>query len=353
MASDSSSSEISSSEQRVEGGMEAAGEIRPVTGLTLTPDEGVWKKYSRNYEFPLSMLASMGLHLLVLMIVLAYLSICIHFAGPKDQEFGTFVLEPNADNRGDNPRAGGGASGDQAAQEPSIRFELSEKMDRPLLEKQPEAAEKSRIPDGLRVDEERQRPGPVGQMGSRGTGGSGDGTGSGKGNQYESGVSRSGVMPDGPDRWRINLRYDEPRAFVEKLATLRVAVGARLLNGRYIFFDRLPERPPYAGAEMSEAEFLSAGRSLNRIWFASQERTTCENFAIGIDLADRITTLYIFLPRDLEAALRAAEQRHLGLSADEIKKRRVVVNFEVIPAAGGWDVRVVKTTVPGGPGKGQ
>src|SRR4029079_18645453 len=89
LETDMASAEMSSSEILRQSRSENAGEslnYRPDEPEAVEPqvsladaDESVWKKYSSHYEFPLSVLVALGIHILALLVVLAGVTVSFYF----------------------------------------------------------------------------------------------------------------------------------------------------------------------------------------------------------------------------------------------------------------------------------
>src|SRR5262245_36375427 len=83
------SAEMSSSEILRQSSQGSAGEptnyepeaTEPQVSL-VEADESVWKKYSSHYEFPLSVLVALGIHILALLVVVAVMTISFYFGKP-------------------------------------------------------------------------------------------------------------------------------------------------------------------------------------------------------------------------------------------------------------------------------
>jgi hypothetical protein len=145
-------------------------------------------------------------------------------------------------------------------------------------------------------------------------------------------------------RWKLNLAYEDPKEFIKKLGELKIEVGARKANGRFLIYSdlaTLPAKPK----EMTIVEFQKYVQGLQWLWLVSHDQNTCENFAIGAGLDERPTTIFLFVPQDMEKAIVAAETKHHGLTEKEIKEKKFVTRLDVTRKEKGWEVKVIGSYV--------
>jgi hypothetical protein len=302
--------------------------------VPVVPEEGIWKKYSSHYEFPLSLLMAVMLHVLAVMVVLAYMAIAFYFGSPKPPDLETIVF------------AGGGGSGDGAVEEfkREIQDEIKTELDPDILKPPPDVIPDIIKKDQFEIEVQKLRPGDKGKGGTGTGGGKGAGVGTGEGDGAGPGKA-SGARLDRVKRWRINLSYEDPEMFIEKLSNLKIVIGARFNNGRFYIFEDMPSKPPITYKEMTLETFQQFAQKMQRLWMVTHDRNTCESFAIGANLSERPVTVFIFIPQDMELAILAKEEAHHGLKEAEIKKRKIVTKFDVRRTGSGWDVRVTGTQI--------
>lgn len=300
--------------------------------VPIVPEEGMWKKYSSHYEFPLSLLMAVMLHLFAVMVVLAYMAIAFYFGSPKPPDLETIVF------------AGGGGSGDDSHEEfrPEVKDEI--KVDLEVLQPPPDV-----IPDKIEskfdVEANKLRPGDKGRGGTGSGGGKGSGIGTGEGSGAGPG-KESGARMARVKRWKINLSYEDPEQFIEKLSNLKIVVGARLNSGRFYIFEDMPSKPPMNYKEMDILSFQQFAQKMQRLWMTDHNRNDTEAFAIGSNMGDRPTTIFIFIPQDMELAILEKELKQHGLKEEEINKRKIVTKFDVSRSPSGtWNVRVTGWSV--------
>ncbi|HMP18467.1 MAG TPA: hypothetical protein PKD72_15685 [Gemmatales bacterium] len=213
--------------------------------VPLVPEESMWKKFSSHYEFPISILIAILLHVVAVLVVIGYMALAYYFGEPKPPDMETIVI------------AGGGGDGDGVEEDyqPDVKDEI--KVD---LEDVTAVIPPDTLPDLIPKKNEfeleamKLRPGDKGLGGGGSGGGKGEGFGRGIGDGVGDGVAKGGRL-DRQKRWIINLSYVDPEAFVEKLSDLKIVVGARLNSGRFYIFESLTTKPPVPYKEMDSTEF--------------------------------------------------------------------------------------------------
>ncbi|MBL8822037.1 MAG: hypothetical protein JNJ77_05565 [Planctomycetia bacterium] len=302
--------------------------------VPIAPEESIWRKYSSHYEFPISILLAVLLHVFAVLLVIAYMAIAFYFGEPKPPDMETIVF------------AGGGGEGDGSVEE--FKPEVNEEIKIDLQDIKdvipPDVIPDKIIPDKnlFEIEANKKRPGDKGKGGPGSGGGKGAGIGTGEGDGAGPGKA-SGARLSRTKRWRINFKYEDPEGFIEKLGNLKVVVGARLNNGRYYIFEELSPTGGNKFKEMTIEQFQPYATKLQRLWVLNSVRDVCENFGIGANMSERPTTIFIFIPQDMENAILAREEAYHGLKEAEIKKRKIMTQFDVQRTGSGWEVRVIRT----------
>lgn len=296
--------------------------------VPVIPEEGMWRKFSSHYEFPISILMAVLLHVFAVLIVIAYMALAFYFGDPKPPDMETINF------------AGGGGEGDGEMKEftPEVKDDIKIEL---------EDIDKVVIPDKIIPDKnqfeielQKKRTGEKGKGGPGSGGGKGGGIGDGEGDGAGSGKA-SGARLSRTKRWQINFKYEDPDGFVEKLANLKVVVGARLNSGRYNIYEDMASKAPFKFREMDGVEFQKFANKMQRLWVLSKQRDACENFGIGVNMSERPILIFIFIPTDMEEAILKKEISYHGVKDEaEIKKRKLVTKFDVQRTGSGWDVRV-------------
>jgi hypothetical protein len=301
--------------------------------VVLAPDETLWRKYSSHYEFPLSMLLALGIHIFVILCVLAFMTFGFHFKQPDIVVGQAVIGDPHLD--GDNPLSGGDLAGSPTdpGQNQEKKFEID------LGLKNPETVDltphsEARLPDQRPFDELAKKE-LRGEDGKSPVPGKGPGIGPGT----EPGTPPNGTH-DGPKRWTINMQYEDPESFIEKLADLRIIVAARQRDGRFLVFDSVWQKP-VTFRELTLEQVGAEVKKMKRSFYVSTGRASCENFALGLNLGQAPTALYLFIPPDLEEALLQAELKYHKKTVEQIKEQKLVTTFDVKRTETGWNVKVV------------
>lgn len=348
-SSELSSSEINQGQGEYHDGKNELPDM-PVLPSPLSPalipldtEENIWKKYSSHYEFPLSLVIALGIHVMAILFVIAFMAVSFYWGAPKPPDTGTVVIiDPRVHQDGneqqERPGGSNGNEGENAQEPRSITFD-------PLKLSTPEANTAinldptgSPLPAPLPQNLTRQtkRAGAPGKP----DGGIGDESGSNIGNTPGSGV------PMGRNkRWRIQFSYDEPELLLSQLANLKVTVACRLNNGRFLVFKQLAESVPHAFEEMTTDSFASWVNQARQLWFINNDRITCENFAYAVNLADRPLTLVLVIPHEMEQAILAAELKHHQMTEAQLRARRMTTSFKVVREGENWKVSITKSEV--------
>lgn len=300
--------------------------------VPIAPEEGMWRKFSSHYEFPISILMAVLIHVFAVLIVIAYMALSFYFSDPKPPDMETINF------------AGGGGDGDGETKEltPEVKDEIKVELDEIKEVIPPDVVPDKIIPDKnqFELEANKKRPGDKGLGGPGSGGGKGAGIGRGIGDGAGDGIA-SGARLGRTKRWRINFKYEDPEGFIEKLANLKVVVGSRLNSGRYFIYEELSAKPPFKFQEMTIEVFQKYANKLQRLWVLTTARDACENFGLGVNMSERPTTIFLFIPQDMELAILKKEESYHGLKEDEIKKRKIWTKFDVRRTEGsGWDVRV-------------
>jgi hypothetical protein len=320
----------------------------PQSQSMFLPDESIWKRYSSHQEFPLSVAASVVLHLFAAGIVVLGGVLVFSFgnrAGPADLEAVVF--------------AGGGGSGTGVGDpngpemlQDAMKFDPNN-SDAPQQEVKIEDYQNV-VPDGdVKVEEKRQEQTKINEQlargenkpgitGDRGEGGSGRGGGQGNGfgGGYGDGVGKgrnTSKRSLRQTRWTIVLPREDPELFLKKLVQIKAILllpeGDSVAN--FKICENLEKRP---------VEFKAIDQkginSYNRLWYMSHEKTDCDYVAKGLYLTNTPRWIAIFIPQDLEQEMARQEFNFKKMSEDELNNRKWITIFEVDRKGDAWDVRI-------------
>ncbi len=304
--------------------------------IPIVPEEGMWRKFSSHYEFPISILLAVLLHVFAVLLVIAYMALAFYFGDPKPPDMETIVI------------AGGGGEGDGAEEEfkPELKDDIKIELEDVNTVIPPDVIPDTIIPkkNEFELEAQKKRPGDIGKGGSGSGGGKGTGFGTGTGSGVGAGVEKGGRL-DRAKRWLINLAYEDPETFIEKLSNLKIVVGTRFNNGRFFIFENLTTTPPVPYKEMSPEEFQAYMQKAQKIFVSNRNRAACENFGLGVNIAERPIQIFMLIPQDMENAILAKEESYHGLKEAEIKRRKIVTQFNVKRTGSGWEVTVKDSKV--------
>jgi hypothetical protein len=332
------SSDVQPSHQTPEAEQQASPLLQD--HVSVSGEESVWKRYSPHYEFPMSVVIALGLHVIAILVVVAYMTIQIHWGNPKPIVFETYENhEPRIEGEKENDNPGGhtGNLGDNSPDPFAPKFDplALDNVDGPSV-KDPltdlnAPPENKTSNDFLNNSKRRGLPGRIG-IGDLGE--EGDKIGRG---------SKGGSLMARNKRWNIRFEYDEPETLIEQFKSLGVTVAARLNNGRFLVYDQFA--PTIKFRELNDEAFSKFINTGNRLWFVSMNRTVCENFEIGVSLSERALKLVMIIPPEMEKAVLQAELAHHRMTEDEIRTKMLGTAFRVVRDGAGYKVSVLKVEV--------
>lgn len=296
--------------------------------ILLQAEEGMWKKFSSHYEFPLSMVIALGIHVIVVVFVVAFMTMSFYWSAPPQPITGVVEIAPRVNQEGDNKeeREGGG-SGNQGQELAGViePFTLTS-------------------PKAIQRDDDTPLPLPRFQddrQSVKGRNDKGIGGGTGPGFGPKDGV---GVPMARNKRWRIQFSYDEPERFLEQLSNLQVSVALRMNNGRFLVYKNL-SASPIKQEEMNDTTFVSFVNQNKQLWFINNDRVSCENFAYAVNLSERPLMMVMIVPAIMEKSILAAELKYHGMTEDEIRAKRLSSSFRVVRDGNQWKVTVTGSEV--------
>jgi hypothetical protein len=316
---------------------------RPLATPAQPPDEKFWVKYSRHHELPISGMASLAWHTLV--IALVVIVVWVIAAGTKDDmpiEVVDFVGGPGSGSgTGTSPGAGGNPlveAVDASQLPPDAPPPTKPLQDIPGLQ-----VKMKDMLDDIKVDQDSQRE--FIEISKRGTdalnklaqvdksiqkrllagigngtqgsgnGGSGGGTGEGNGNQ-PGGGSRS-TRAKRTLRWTLRFNTESGADYLSQIHRLGAILAFKTPDGELKCVKDLLHRP----AKL-ETEDLP---KLNRIFWIDDRPDSVEQLAraMGLDFVpDRI---YALFPHEFEKELLAKELAFRNKKEDEIIETRFLV----------------------------
>jgi hypothetical protein len=255
------------------------------------PDEQFWQKYSPHYEFPLSSIGSIAMHIGFLAIFLLFLWLLAKMT--VSDKVPVPMTEMTLSGDGD----GAGRAGGEGA---------------PLEDQQ-----------DPKVDTKRQRLIPQAELPGivltprKSTGGTGDGPESGKGN---TGVPGTGSNDRGDatesgnrsKRWELIFRTESGRDYVAQLAAMEATLVIPIppeWNVYKSYKNLRQERP--AGVAFNRDE-------LPNLYFVDDAADSAAKVANALGLDYSPPRFIAFFPKHIEEQLAAKERTYRGLREDQI-----------------------------------
>ncbi len=316
--------------------------------VIFPPDESIWRKYSANHEFPLSTLASIVLHLFVLMLMVAFGAMVFHWSSDHD-----LTIEPVqfAEDGGGGGRPEGGANPETLTpgEEPG-KVQDTEVTDAALLPgigqiitrntPNPSGDEVSKTFDR---DFREPKPDPSKQIGPQGRGGDGDGGGLGKGHGPVKG-DKSGIgtnrKPMRTDRWAIAISYFGGRELYEEWAEMEAVIlipDGKNENGKafYRVYYDLTARHPKPKLETAESV-----ETRGRIWFTDRNPDSVRNLSAYLGYSVPPPFIAFFIPKDLEEELMRKELAYRKKTEEQLQGWETV--FEVNRVGDKFVARVLR-----------
>lgn len=141
-------------------------------------------------------------------------------------------------------------------------------------------------------------------------------------------------------RWRINFKYEDDKEFVNKLANLKVVVGVRMKEGKFLIYETLEGKAPFSPMTMETGDFQKYAQKMQRLWVVNNNKEVCESFAKGAELKEPPVSIFIFIPQEMEEALLRKETEHHKLNEEEIRNRKIFTKFDVTRQDKTWNIKV-------------
>lgn len=321
----------------------------PQNQSIFLPEESIWKRYSSHQEFPLSIAASVVLHLLAAGIVVLGSVLVFKFGGagaPADLEAVVF--------------AGGGGSGDgvgdpngQEMLQDAMKFDPGAQADAQPTDVKIEDY-KDVVPEGdIKVEQQREEQAKIDQQlargerkagltGDKGEGGSGRGGGQGNGfgGGYGDGVGKGRNTSKRflrQNRWTIILPREDPDTFIKKLIQIKSILIVP--DGDSVASFNVCENMEKKPIEFKKINQEGINK-FNRLWYMSHDKTDCEYVARGMYLTKAPRWIAIFIPQDLEQEMARQEFNYKKKSEDELNTLKWITIFNVDRRGDTWDVQV-------------
>jgi len=316
-----------------------------------------WKRYSKHHEFPLSVVSSVFVHLLVGgLVILVVTGALLSLLGISRESVPVEAIEVDAGGAG-NPNGIGTGPANGAVAQKRENVDESEKpsLDRggkdapPLASPQkptpsllPQKDEKDRVADldtskaderlnSLGVKLRSQLEDVIAGKGEGGQKGEGGGKGSGKG--PGEGAGRGPGKQTGPltlhqkrqNRWTLIFDTRSGYDYLRQLRGLEAILAVPEPGGRHLVFRKLDPHP------RGKYEDIEAIPGLH--WFDSKPDSV-RSLAMALGIETMPEYIIAFFPPSLEEQLRDLEQRAFSGEEDDIDE----TYFRVVNHGGRYDV---------------
>ena len=326
--------------------MPAAPPAPPTRNQTdpLVPEERFWKKYSPHFEFPLSSVGSVALHVLVIGLFVIYLAKLLN-NGPDriPLPMRTVVMNPNDDGTGEAAPGSGGAPREAVKQEPGSPPQpnvpvkpLSKPAVRvnqwvPALKDDPAAqavlADSKPLADLGKINDQ------IGRKifeGLNGTNGKGKQPGSGTTDEPGGGTGGKGAETAKRSlRWTLSFNTRDGQDYLNQLRALKATLIIPQppdYAKAFIIKDigRPQEREPFNGNPDGQMFFLDA----------SPESAAKVAAALGLDFSP--PNFAALFPKEIENKLAELERKYRNRKESEIRS----TTFKIFVRGGKYEIVV-------------
>ena len=317
------------------------------------PDERFWQKWSPHHEFPLSTLASIAIHIVVIGLFLIYIAKLMKFGDDKSAvPIRVMSVLSDSDGTLGGPGSGGGDPKETVETRPDPTDPKPFIPDTRLAAVQPVLAswapELAQNPDEVRTVANLPNLDKLGkindelrkQLAKGVTGGAGKGPESGKGDLNQKGKADGGPGDANSTarrtlRWTIQFSTTGGRDYLDQLQALK----ATLL---------IPQPPNFNKAniirDLSKAnrgEPIDDVSTIKMMFFVDDRRDSVMDVADALELGFRPPHFIAFFPKDIEEELAKKERTFHNRNANEI----ISTTFRVLVRDGKYTITVTDQAV--------
>jgi hypothetical protein len=310
----------------------------------MPPEPSVFLKYSQHHEFPLSTMASILSHGLVLIMAMLAAGMLIHWGGDREPpEVDVLVF---AGGGGDG-EGGGKVDGEDDLKEvitfdpsrmdnetPTVTFNkddisssVAETTKERIIE---EARSAERVARGA---DPTKRAGDIGRGGPGSGGGLGSGHGTGEGSG--SGPGKMSERLKRPERWTLQIPYTTGEEYRDKLANLNAMIAFPEGKTQFRLFRDLSKKT-------STVETQQGLGGLGRVWWNDSDPERVSGLAGSLGATGNPKVMFIFLPRDLEKELLKRELEYAKKTEAQLNEQGIETWFTAEKVGASWNVKVVK-----------
>jgi hypothetical protein len=305
--------------------------------LIIPPEESIWRKYSPNHEFPLSTLASLALHVFVVMLVVLFGALVFHWGNQEAPSIGTVYSEDDEGGGGGRPEGGANPQSYLREEVANGKLEDMEITNQPKLQDlrivTDVAPNSSGDEDSKAFDRDFREKlpdpsklvGPHGIDGGGDEGGEGDGHGPKKGDKSGNGPPRKKLRTD---RWAIALSYSDGEGLYREWANFQAIIlipeGTNAAGQKQyrVFYDLTSKAP------RGKLETVESMQTQKRIWFTDRNRESVAALANYLGYSTPPKFIAFFIPKKLEDELLRKELAYARQS-DETKMQGYETIFRV------------------------
>lgn len=285
-----------------------------------------WSRYSPHHEFPLSVGASVVIHLLCLVLFATLAALYLRGGG------GVAPMVDVVDAGG-----GGDPDGTNIGNEPErgrevVAAQPTTKSDDPFAEAVPENITLAPIPnipvapntaeDIAKAARDKGRGGP-GRGGGQFTGvGTGSFSGQGPGVQ----TARAKRM----HRWDIRFKFDSYSDYVGQLKANGAIIAVPIGDNKMLVFE---------GGSKKEEALSDMNKRLNRIWFRHTDQGSVQGLLQTLGVSSSQGEVRVYFPHELEKQLLEKEKAFWKMEEDEIDRRNLLIRFDVLRKGGSYEFK--------------
>lgn len=320
----------------------------PAKSATQPPDERFWKRYSRHHEFPISSVASIVIHsIMVLVLVLIGIAVIASHNQPLPMD--TIALSDGGG--GGNPEGDGNGPGNGVPPPPSKEVAANDNDSKvvaaPRQDPNPDALPEPKVnpvelppnadqrqiePDNNAFNEISGRSSDLqhklleglragkGQGGSGSGGGKGTGVGTGEGPGTGPGKGNIGVRQKRLLRWTLVFSTTTGEDYRRQLSALGAILAVPQPDKSYIVIRDLSHVPVHGKVEDPN--------KLNRIFWIDDKRESVAALSHALGIRPQPEFMVAFFPEELEQELLHKELAYRNRSEDEIRETRFEVRYE-------------------------
>jgi hypothetical protein len=310
----------------------------------LPPEPTVFQKYSQHHEFPLSTMASIVSHALVLLMAALAAGLIIQWGDNREPpEIDSIVFAGG----GGSGEGGGDLSGDEDLKEvitfdperlqsdtPTVTFNREDIADSVTQSTKERVIEQARSAEKqARGTDATKRAGHIGRGGPGSGGGLGSGHGTGEGSGSGPGKMTKRAMRI--DRWSIIIKFASGEEYRSKLANLNAMVAIPEGKGQFKLFRDLDKKT-------STIDTPAGLTKLNMTYWQNADPEAVSGLAQALGATTSPSYLYVFFPIELEKELLKAELAHAKMNEDQINERGILTKFSAVREGNKYVVKVLE-----------